>query len=114
RPQSPRCKHRRSQQGHRHLMTVPRPSTRSAALRSALDHPVIDADGHFTELLAVFDDYVEEYGGTKAGAALAETSRRLDTYFEDTSDPRLRRERGGTGLPLSWTLPTPHPPPPST
>jgi predicted TIM-barrel fold metal-dependent hydrolase len=87
-------------------MTVHEATTRSAALRASLDHPVIDTDGHFTELLPVFDDYVEEYGGTKVRDALAETSRRLDTYFEDPSDARTRRERGDTGLPIYWTLPT--------
>ncbi|MGH7818162.1 MAG: hypothetical protein ACREQ9_00140, partial [Candidatus Binatia bacterium] len=41
--------------------------SRSAAIRGRLDHPVIDADGHFLEVSALFADDVEalvrEIGG---------------------------------------------------
>jgi predicted TIM-barrel fold metal-dependent hydrolase len=83
-----------------------RQQTRSASLRNGLDHPVIDTDGHFTELAPVFHEYVIEYGGTKVLAALLDTSRRIDEYFADASDARARRERGDTGLPIYWTVPS--------
>jgi len=37
----------------------------STTIRSALDHPVIDADGHWLELQPVFEDYVAEVAGPK-------------------------------------------------
>lgn len=38
----------------------------SAALRACLDHPVIDADGHYLELGPLLLDYLHRVGGSKA------------------------------------------------
>ena len=42
--------------------------TKAAEIRAGLDHPVIDADGHFVELAPVLDDALiaslEEQGGS--------------------------------------------------
>ena len=37
-------------------------TTRSAKVREQLDHPVIDADGHWVELFPVYFDYIAEVG----------------------------------------------------
>jgi predicted TIM-barrel fold metal-dependent hydrolase len=39
--------------------------TRSAAVRERLGHPVVDGDGHFVEILPVYNDYLREAGGSK-------------------------------------------------
>ena len=37
--------------------------SRSAKIRASLDHPVIDADGHISELTPVLVDYIRQIGG---------------------------------------------------
>ena len=37
--------------------------TRSAEIRSRLDHPIIDADGHLLEFSPSFVDYLRKIGG---------------------------------------------------
>ena len=41
-------------------------SARSRHIRSRLNHPVIDADGHVLEVMPVFLDYLAEVGGSEA------------------------------------------------
>ena len=36
--------------------------TQSAKVREQLDHPVIDADGHWVELFPIFFDFIAEVG----------------------------------------------------
>ena len=38
-------------------------NSRSAEIRGQLSHPVIDSDGHFSEVMPVFLDYLKEVGG---------------------------------------------------
>lgn len=38
-------------------------TSKSAAVRSKLDHPVIDADGHIVEVTPIYIDYIREIGG---------------------------------------------------
>ena len=38
-------------------------SSKGAEIRSRLDHPVIDADGHTIEITPVVLDFVKEVGG---------------------------------------------------
>ena len=40
--------------------------TKSHQIRSRLDHPIIDADGHVLEVMPVFLDYLREVGGSDA------------------------------------------------
>jgi hypothetical protein len=42
--------------------------SRSAAVRSRLDHPVIDADGHWLEPVPIFLDYLREVAGPSVAA----------------------------------------------
>jgi predicted TIM-barrel fold metal-dependent hydrolase len=39
-----------------------RATTKSAKVREQLDHPVVDADGHWVELFPIFFDYIAEVG----------------------------------------------------
>ena len=41
----------------------------SAQVRRRLNHPVIDADGHWNELQPIFLDYIAQAGGAKAADA---------------------------------------------
>ena len=50
-------------------MVTTRPS-KSEEIRSRLDHPIIDADGHTLELTPVVFDYVQEIGGSRIRADL--------------------------------------------
>jgi hypothetical protein len=79
--------------------------TASAEIRRRLGHPVIDTDGHFTELAPVFEEYVAEYGGPSLVDAMRRISRDISSYFEDNSDQAGRRDRGDRGLPIYWTVP---------
>ena len=38
-------------------------ASRSAALKSRLDHPVIDTDVHVNDYAPVLEDYIAQYGG---------------------------------------------------
>ena len=38
-------------------------TSRSAKIRSRLNHPIIDTDGHTVELMPVYLDYVKQIGG---------------------------------------------------
>jgi hypothetical protein len=67
-------------------------TTRSAKVRGNLGHPVIDADGHWTELYPVFCEFIDE----TAGAATVDTFRstyghRFHTWYELTAAERERR-----------------------
>ncbi|MHA7839192.1 MAG: amidohydrolase family protein, partial [bacterium] len=56
-----------------------------AAVRSRLDHPVIDADGHMIEFLPVVRDFLLEAGGRKLVQEFDEVlaaPRRLDSLPE--------------------------------
>jgi len=57
-------------------------------VRERLKHPVIDADGHFVEVVAVLDEYFREVGGTKL----------FERYKESTSSGRgVDRGSGSKG-----------------
>ncbi len=79
-------------------------STRSFEIRSGLDHPVIDSDGHWAELFPVLFEYVEEI----AGSAVLERFRAgyghrfHDWYEADAGSRRRNRMR----RPSYWGVPT--------
>ncbi|MCB9723171.1 MAG: amidohydrolase family protein [Spirochaetaceae bacterium] len=86
--------------------------SKSAAIRSRLDHPVLDADGHYLELIPVFMDYfyefVERTGGRQAVADLA---RREGLFYDErvlgtwaALSEAERRERW-VNRPPFWALP---------
>ena len=70
------------------------PSSKSAAVRARLNHPVIDSDGHTVEFEPAFLDYLKQTGGAKA----------VDRYRADWDNfgwyrltPEQRREERAHG-----------------
>jgi predicted TIM-barrel fold metal-dependent hydrolase len=67
-------------------------ATRSAKIRAVLDHPVVDADGHWLEPVPIFCDFLRDVGG----AAMVDRFRalwrdRLGKWHDATPRERLRR-----------------------
>ena len=79
----------------------------SQRVRAALDHPVIDGDGHIVEILPVFIDYLRQAGGQR----LADRYRRLqeaNSPYDDAQgwfalSPNARR-RQRLMRPPSWLV----------
>jgi predicted TIM-barrel fold metal-dependent hydrolase len=76
----------------------------SAEVRAQLDHPVIDADGHWTELYPVFFEYIDE----QAGPAMVDRFKkkyghRFHGWYELTPADRLKKR---LRRPVYWGTPT--------
>jgi len=94
------------------LASIGRRDTRSAKIRAGLDHPVVDADGHWIETAPVmkgfFLDFVKDLGGGDL-AARFEAAGGLD--YDDTvlrpwsALSEAERRVLGTPRPPWWTLP---------
>jgi predicted TIM-barrel fold metal-dependent hydrolase len=85
---------------------VPPPQTTSsgATIRKELDHPVIDADGHWIELYPVFFDYIDEVGGpTAVDVFRARYGHRFHAWYEMSPHKRLTNR---ARRPSYWGLPT--------
>ena len=73
-------------------------ATKAARVRASLDHPIIDADGHFVELGPLLDDeivsYLEEEGGAELREAYRASARPFDTSVSAAGrdDPAVRAE----------------------
>lgn len=66
--------------------------TRSARIRSGLSHPVIDCDGHWTEPIPLWADYIRKVAGSSAADTfLAMQSGRGNAWYEMSAQERLRR-----------------------
>jgi len=63
-------------------------------LRSRLDHPVIDADGHWIEYNPVMRDEFRRIGGAAAEEALALATQRVPNSLKMSLDERRRRRVG--------------------
>jgi predicted TIM-barrel fold metal-dependent hydrolase len=79
-------------------------TTKSAKVRANLDHPVIDADGHWTELYPVFYEFIDE----TAGAATVDAFRssyghRFHRWYELSEAERARKR---LRRPVFWGTPT--------
>ena len=62
------------------------PHASSQEIRSRLDHPVIDADGHIIEFLPAVRDFLVEEGGRKLAEEfdqVVEAGRRLESLSID-------------------------------
>src|SRR3954471_15745720 len=72
--------------------------TQAARVRSLVDHPIIDADGHFVELGPLLQDevisYVEDAGGGALRERFLATARSFDTSssLADRGDPEVVRQ----------------------
>ena len=75
--------------------------TSSAAVRSKLEHPVVDADGHAIEFGPVFFEFLKQAAGPKT---LERYRKRLDEggWFLMSPDERTYRH---VARPASWALP---------
>ena len=91
---------------------TPAASTRAAQVRAEVDHPIIDADGHFVEIGPLLDDEVitsvEEVGGavvarpvtSPAACAPTDTSSMLANRTADAVRDQWR------AMPSWWGWPT--------
>ncbi len=72
--------------------------TEAARVRNRVDHPIIDADGHFVELGPLLQDevisYVEDVGGAALRERFLATAHSFDTSssLADRNDPEVRRQ----------------------
>ncbi len=85
-------------------------TTRAAEIRSELDHPVIDCDGHFVEVEPQMSDeilaYLEQTSPALRDRYLAGTDAPTDTSSNLADNPRdLARDRW-TSAPSWWGWPT--------
>src|SRR5262245_27765961 len=79
-------------------------ATRSAAIRSQLTHPDIDADGHALEFGPVYFEYLHQVAGPHVTARYA--AKREDGGW-DRLTPAQRHHRRVT-RPTAWAHPTRH------
>jgi predicted TIM-barrel fold metal-dependent hydrolase len=86
-------------------------TTTSAAVRAGLDHPVIDADGHFVEIGPLLDDEVVAYIEEVGGPAMRERYLTGGVRPTDTSSVLADRSRAAVreqwqAMPSWWGWPT--------
>ena len=74
--------------------------TKSADIRKQLDHPIIDADGHFVEVLPLLHDHVVSFLETWGGAALRD--RYLKSGFGPTDTATVLMDRTTEGVRRDW------------
>jgi predicted TIM-barrel fold metal-dependent hydrolase len=78
--------------------------SKSAEVRRNLDHPVIDADGHWTELYPVFWDYIDDEAGPAAVDQFkTRYGHRFHGWYEASPEERLRNR---WRRPAFWGVPT--------
>ena len=94
------------------MTPTPRRAGAGAAVRARLDHPVVDADGHFIETAPVMKDYFIDYVKDEGGAEMArrlERSGGLD--YDDTvlrpwaAMSEAERKSSWVTRPPWWSLP---------
>ncbi len=78
-------------------------STEARKLRSRLNHPIIDADGHWLEYGPVMRDEFRRIGGEAAAEALAAATDRVPSALR-MSVPERRRRR--VGMEAFWSSPS--------
>jgi predicted TIM-barrel fold metal-dependent hydrolase len=76
--------------------------TGSAALRSRLSHPVIDADGHYLEFSPILFDYLKEVGGARAADGLKSMGARVLENLKVSNDERRKDRRA---IEAWWAVP---------
>ena len=82
---------------------VANPNERLRAVRAQLDHPIVDADAHQLEVLAVVMDFVRDVGGPKMPDRLINYFMHARRAFRQTLD---EREAQRTSVPVWWPVPT--------
>jgi predicted TIM-barrel fold metal-dependent hydrolase len=69
-----------------------------AQIRSKLNHPVIDADGHWLEYGPVFSEQMRKVGGDKAADAFLAVGKGTKEVQKSTVEERKRRRLGQEGF----------------
>ena len=62
-----------------------------AEVRAGLDHPIIDADGHWIEYTPVFAEQIRKAGGAKAETGFRASQKRLPDLLSLSIEERKRR-----------------------
>lgn len=78
-------------------------ANKSSAIRRQLNHPVIDADGHWLELFPIFFDYLAEVGGPAAVDNYRAQLKRTTNWYQVSQEGRMRDRIHRQSW---WTLPT--------
>ena len=76
-------------------------SSKSAAIRAKLDHPIIDSDGHLIEVTPVLYDYIRAEGGEQA---LAKYKAAIEPHWTHLSSEE--RRDGRVTANTWWLAPT--------
>jgi predicted TIM-barrel fold metal-dependent hydrolase len=74
----------------------------SARIHRQLDHPVVDADGHWMEPVPILWEYVRETGGARAIEGLQAWRARADNFYKLSPAERQRRRMNRS---LWWGAP---------
>jgi predicted TIM-barrel fold metal-dependent hydrolase len=82
---------------------VQEPSARLRAVRDAIDHPIVDADAHQLEVLAVVMDFVRDVGGPDMPDRFIGYMMNQRRAFRQTLDERRDLR---TAVPVWWPVPT--------
>src|SRR6202795_2297359 len=72
----------------------------AAEIRSRLDHPVIDGDGHWVEFDPVFSERMRKVGGDRAADGFLAAMKTTTDALSMSVDERRRRRVGQSGF---WT-----------
>jgi predicted TIM-barrel fold metal-dependent hydrolase len=82
------------------------PVSRSAEIRQGLDHPVIDADGHWLEPVPIFLDFLDEEGGPQAVDVYRRRTQQQARWYDvgPGERARLRIPRGSWWTEAGGTL----------
>src|SRR4051812_11224836 len=88
--------------------------TRAMEIRSRLGHPVIDADGHMSEIAPVMEDYIKRVGGQSMVDGWnrymggPRSGSVVDNFYSAGWETMTWEERklAGTAAPHWWFLPT--------
>jgi predicted TIM-barrel fold metal-dependent hydrolase len=76
------------------------PHRSPAAVRAALKHPIVDADGHWVEYTPVFAERMRKVAGDKAAEGFLASQRRIPDALQLTIAERKRR---GIAMEGYWT-----------
>ena len=78
--------------------------SRSSKIRSTLNHPVIDADGHMVEVFSVMFDYLKQVGGPEMTEQAWASFRRQNNIGWYEMTPEQRRYHNQL-RPAFWAAP---------
>ena len=67
--------------------------SKSAAVRAKLDHPVIDADGHWLEPIPILLDYLKAVGGPEIAQRYVRSKAQEADWYRMSSQERLHQRR---------------------